>query len=106
MQCLIIGYGSMGRRHARNMQEITPEIDLCIYDPIVYPSTVLALSDMAVIASPLDHHQEYIDWCFASEPPIPFLVEKPLGTLWVPTCADARSAVDFNYRFHHQWQDI
>ena len=105
MQFLIIGYGSMGKRHAKNLRVLLPGADIRIYDPMM-PGTILAYADAVIIASPAETHPMYMKWCNDRDIPIPFFVEKPLGTSVLPNSYAPECAIGFNYRFHCQWPDI
>lgn len=104
MRFLIIGHGSMGQRHARNLRALS-QADIVVYDPMI-PSTILISTDAVIIASPAETHAQYIQWCSERDIPIPFLVEKPLGISSILYHYAPECAVGFNYRFHRQWKDV
>lgn len=104
MRYLIIGYGSMGRKHTANLQQLCPDAEIYLYDPVLFPERKLIPSDAAIIASPAQQHREHILWCCQQR--MPFLVEKPLGMTQIPSVIPPACAVGFNYRFHAQWHDI
>ena len=106
MHFLLCGYGSMGRRHAANLQCLVLESRITLYDPIMFPMQALIPADAVIIASPLAYHAAQIEWCCRCRPPLPFLVEKPLAIDTLPAVYDPRCAVGFNYRFHRQWEAI
>ena len=105
MHFLIIGYGSMGQRHAKNLRLLMPQADIKIYDPMI-PGTILTSADAVIIASPAETHTQYMQWCSDRDVVMPFLVEKPLGISSIPYYYAPECAVGFNYRFHRQWDDI
>lgn len=105
MRFLIMGYGSMGKRHHRNLLACLPSADVVIYDPMLFPDVgAYPLADAAIIASPAHLHQEHMAWCSCKK--IPFFVEKPMTGQVPYTAEQERSAVGFNYRFHSQWPEI
>lgn len=110
MKIGILGFGSMGRRHAKNF-ELPLGCAVGIYDasPAVSGwrlgptfekrSDLIAWADAIVIATPSGEHYKDILDCDAAKKPM--LVEKPLtlGVLDVPT--DYIKMVGYNLRYHH-----
>ena len=125
MKIIVIGSGSIGKRHAANIRALRPDARLVIADPKqqaprgafqVYRDWVEALQshtyDCAVIASPTEFHYEQLLAC--CERGIPALVEKPPATAaqlehyraLVERYQDLRYAIGFQYRFHDKFQEI
>jgi len=105
MRFLVIGFGSMGKRHYRNIRLINPLADIIVYDPMIDINGLRSCVDAAIISSPSETHPFYMNWCLNNNPPIPFLVEKPLNTTMIDTCG-LPCSIGFNYRFHKQWPII
>lgn len=109
---LVLGHGSIGRRHAVNLRALCSDAQIVIADPkrpgvdfsdwrdalAVHPNATAA-----IIASPTDCHDEQM-WALAGLG-IPFLCEKPLGTLNIPV-GIGRCAVGFQYRWHEAWPHL
>ena len=123
---LLIGLGSIGRRHAINLKRIAPECHIIGADPFIKSTLDFvglldcsmasadsairthADADFAIIASPDAAHLEQM--MQLAENRIPFLVEKPivapqqLGALddviRTVNARGLRCACDFQYRFH------
>jgi len=112
---LVIGAGSIGSRHARNL--LDRGVTVVVTDPDVERArrvdgaTVVDLArrdqlghlDGVVVASPTVHHLEHVSWAVGITPHV--LVEKPLGT--DPDAVDAlvqlageRIMVGYNPRLH------
>ena len=123
LKYLILGYGSMGRRHAANLRHLRPEARLIISDPLCpapgasdgptlfYRDWDRALIDHpdaqgAVISSPTPNHLEQMRACINRG--IPALVEKPpcreseleSFRALVEQAGGLPCAIGFNYRFH------
>ncbi len=119
MKALVIGYGSIGRRHAANLAKLGNEIVLIRHTPRAeasgdfreYSSLEQALElekpDFAVIASPTPCHAA--DACNLIDHGVPFLLEKPPAldldsTLRIQKAIHARNfrAYDlgFNLRYY------
>jgi predicted dehydrogenase len=91
----VVGLGSIGRRHVGNLLAMGHEVFGFDEDTRAYPiaralhaalncagsASLLnnRLADAVVIATPLDAHLEWVEWCISRR--LPFYVEKPLGTL-------------------------
>jgi hypothetical protein len=131
MKILLFGFGSIGRRHARNLRLLVPDAELVVWDPPLGAGSqfgdVAALlaahrdAAGAIIASPAEYHREQMDQLLAAG--IPFYVEKPVVTVdqrpftW-PTFSTGhppshRCAVGHQYRFHpvveqqrHAWRAL
>ena len=104
MKFLIIGYGSMGKRHHANILRLMPDAEFVIYDPVLFPESEIVKADAVVIASPTNWHSSQIMLCVAMG--MSFMCEKPLGIIELPDTIGVRCAVGFNYRFHRQWGKI
>lgn len=118
MKILLFGLGSIGTRHRRNLLSLRPDAQVVAADPdearaADYRDEWQMLiehtdADGAIIASPTAHHAAQMQWL--CDYGIPFLVEKPIGTIdelaalrqlvEVVTRSEGRCAVGFNYRFH------
>ena len=105
MRFLVIGYGAMGKRHAANLRVLMPEAPVLLYDPAL-PGTSLAEADAVIIATPEATHAAYMQWCCQQKRPLPFFVEKPLGTTMLPVASFEYCTIGFNYRFHKEWDRI
>ncbi len=95
MRILIIGAGSIGKRHARNLRQLRPGVTVITVDPLApadYRGYEFALEqgryDAAIIASPMTNHIEHM--LELGERRIHFLTEKPLAL----RSLTARSAVN------------
>ncbi len=110
---LVIGYGSMGKRHAANLRALRPNVDIVAADPD--PNSGANVADWqsltkpffgAIIASPHEMHPAQMQGLALAG--IPFLAEKPLAPCGgmayceraVSQAAGAPCAVGFNYRYH------
>ncbi len=117
---LIIGMGSIGKRHDRNLVELgcrTIPYDPIVYDPGPdYFSNALKDCDAVVIASPTSTHYNYFLQCMGYNKPI--FVEKPIArnasewrSLKYYIGQGANLFVGYNLRFHpcviqaKQWLD-
>ncbi len=114
MKILLLGHGSIGQRHKRNLMTLRPDAKIVIADPVILPDeesitnfsswtdSLAAHSDAdgAIIASPTEAHIEHMH--ALSDANIPFFVEKPIGKIGQTFDAawPFRSAVGFCYRFH------
>lgn len=78
MKIGIIGYGSIGRTHAKNLSRMGHNV--IAYDPVIWPDGELEAcvkrADAIVIASPSDTHGTMMAQCAGK----PMLVEKPIAT--------------------------
>ena len=110
MKALVIGYGSIGSRHARVLSELgcdTAVISSRSVDfPIVFSEIELALSrhqpDYLVIAKPTSQHHQVLQMLAAAGYAGRVLVEKPLfgRSLSVPLNSFQSLSVAYNLRFH------
>lgn len=117
MKIGIVGYGSIGKRHARNALALGHEV--LVYDPLLQPSSRVAFErniydqcDAVIVATPSMHHEAGLRACIERGRPV--LIEKPisisLGTL--PALldrADEKSLVVMmgcNLRFHPCVQQV
>lgn len=110
MRALVIGYGSIGSRHARLLTELgcatavmsRRQIDF----PIVYSELTSALSghrpDYVVVANPTNRHLDTLTELAASGFTGQVLVEKPLfeNNHPIPENSFNRLLVAYNLRFH------
>lgn len=117
---IIIGLGSIGQRHWRNLMALRPEAHVILADPfcrfpagadsrLFYRDWALALQhhqdvDGVIIASPTSEHLEQLTACVG----VPVFVEKPpceagesLALARLMTYSTNRVAVGFQYRYHH-----
>ncbi len=115
---LIIGYGSIGKRHARNLLTLRPGATLVIVDPLYHKS--LSLEEAldypgiagAIVASPTEQHLAQLLALHARG--IPLYLEKPvckIAQFQSQTVRDElaylsrlpwKCALGFQYRFHSQ----
>ncbi len=110
MKALVIGYGSIGARHARLLAELgcaTAVVSRRQVDfPIVYPDLVSALSghrpDYVVVANSTNQHHETVRELASAGFDGSVLVEKPLFDHCqpIPAAGFARFFVAYNLRFH------
>lgn len=114
---IIVGYGSIGKRHARNLQALAPDALITIIDPVLYRKQItlddaLECHDVkgAVIASPTEHHLPALLMFQARG--IPVYCEKPVCTIeqyrdkavreqldWFSR-QPWKCAIGFQYRYH------
>jgi predicted dehydrogenase len=110
VKALVIGYGSIGARHARLLAELgcaTAVVSRRRVDfPIVYPDLISALSghrpDYVVLANSTNQHHETVRELASAGFDGSVLVEKPLFDHCqpIPTVSFARFFVAYNLRFH------
>lgn len=112
---LIIGYGSIGKRHARNLAALLPLVAIAVVDPL-YGATqfeeALDYPDLrgAIIATSTDQHLSHL--LRLQERGIPVYLEKPVCTieqygndytrdrLGYLSRQPWKCAVGFQYRYH------
>lgn len=119
MKFVVIGYGSIGQRHAANLAVLRPEAEIVTADPRGnamhrdwrVPLEALGKIDGVLICSPHDAHLEQIEAANARSAPI--FCEKPLctvaqtaGGLALAERVGAPFAMGFQYRFHHAFGKI
>lgn len=120
MKVLVLGYGSMGRRHADNARARGHEV--AVYDPAIdaimrgqplgplhYMDDLTAAlawtPDNIIIATPADTHAELYRRVVDVVHPVRIFIEKPLATTAreMPSLSPARVVrVGYNLRFHPQ----
>jgi len=66
MKILIIGLGSIGKRHFENVRALRPDAEILVYDPERGLGNEGMLANLkhisaAIIASPTGTHFEYLD---------------------------------------------
>jgi predicted dehydrogenase len=104
---LVLGAGSIGRRHARNLAAAGASV--AVADPVATDGVTIAWDDAdpaafagVVVASPTVHHLDQAQAAIASGTRA--LVEKPLATTAAAAtplqAANDRVRVGFNLRFH------
>lgn len=107
MKVGVIGLGSIGSRHVKNLQGMGQEV--IGFDPFIRIEGVpacltvedlIAYSDAIVIASPtIHHHNQLVDVVKSGKP---FFVEKPVAdTMAVCHLKVPKAMVGYNLRFHH-----
>lgn len=118
MRIAVVGCGSIGSRHIRNLIALgVPAEDIVAADVRAdalaalpagvqkWPFDDARAHDAALICTPATHHAVYIKQ--AIERRVPFFVEKP-ATLGVHELTEAEWQTDvphlvgYNFRFHHQ----
>jgi predicted dehydrogenase len=96
MRALIVGWGSIGRRHAECLRAVAPNCGLIIWrqqavdssasreeasiaDQVVFTAddALASMPDFAIISNPAPRHVETA--CILSDRAIPLLIEKPLA---------------------------
>jgi predicted dehydrogenase len=112
---LCIGYGSIGRRHARNLTDIMPTASIVVVDPLygeTWIEEALDYPDLrgAIVATPTSQHLDPL--LLLQEKGIPVYLEKPVCTIEEWGNAYTRDhlgylarqpwkcAVGFQYRYH------
>jgi predicted dehydrogenase len=109
---VIIGYGSIGRRHHHLLSQMGWKVSLVsrhFEDESSYPHFDVFVKtqqhvDLFVIASPTHLHQEQLQACLHHDSTSLILVEKPLGFLDSPP--SKRVSVGYNLRFHPLVQQL
>lgn len=110
MRCLVIGYGSIGARHARLLTELGCDTAVVSARPVPFPIRFSDFStavreynpDYVVIANATAHHRETVSALAATGYFGRVLVEKPLFDR-LESLVDARFSrlcVGYNLRFH------
>src|ERR1051326_395563 len=112
---LLLGAGSIGKRHLFNLRQLRPQANIVVYDPVATiapdPKVLLVRDhpeqftvDCAVIASPTEHHCQQALKLVRKN--IPIYIEKPVcsksefGILIAPIMMYSKSTCGFQYRFH------
>ena len=118
MKVLVLGLGSIGKRHLANLRAILPQVRVVGADPVAlfdladgdamfsdWSEAVNSNPDAraAIIASPISAHLEQATELSAAG--IPFYCEKPIGLLgelpqWTQFGDSLHCAVGYQYRFH------
>ncbi len=116
MKALVVGYGSIGKRHVRLLKELGCKVGVVSRRPIEYspcfPNVVEALinwqPNYVVIASRTSDHYETIKILIKNNFNGLVLVEKPLfdRNIPIPDNKFSLSAVAYNLRFHPLLQKI
>lgn len=106
MRVLLLGYGSIGQRHAANLRALRPDADIVISDPAMgYTRTGDMDCDCAIIATP---HNDESHAAYMNALDCPFYVEKPMlrpcdiggfVSAIMPRVIARPCAVGFQYRF-------
>jgi predicted dehydrogenase len=107
-KALVIGYGSIGRRHARILAELGCEVAVVSRRPLdegrrfadIAEAVTTMQPDYAVIANETSAHVAAADALAAAGFSGELLVEKPLGGAVANGAGFARCAVAYNLRFH------
>lgn len=118
MRVLVIGYGSMGRRHAESARALGHAVSVLDADEVgrraadargfcavATPRDACdAGPDRIVIATPASTHAALLAW-WLPRSDAQVLVEKPLGLsaaefAWCPDALVRRISVGYNWRFH------
>ena len=116
MKALVIGYGSIGQRHTRLLEELGHQVAVfsrrSIERPLRYSHLEEALlkwqPDYVVIANRTSEHYEVLKIIFETEFRGLVLVEKPLFDKYikVPQNHFSKIAVAYNLRFHPLLQQL
>ncbi len=127
MKVLVIGCGSIGSRHARNLSALGADVGLWDTDRIELPRTAdvapllifrslhagICWSEAVVIASPARCHAHHLASSLAQRRPT--FVEKPLSLTGDRAIRDLASLADgwsvpvqvgYNLRFHGRWSAL
>lgn len=118
MKALILGYGSIGQRHAANLRALYPDCDQIIVDPDKgykqREESEMDDFDLAIIASPTACHLSQMTEL--ARHGVPFLCEKPpcmeaetdeyRGLVNGFEASGLRCAIAFQYRYHKQARHI
>jgi len=124
MKVLVLGLGSIGKRHLANLRAILPQVRVVGADPVAlfdlsdgdamfsdWSEAVNSNPDAraAIIASPISAHLEQAIALRAAG--IPFYCEKPIGLLgelpqWTQFGDSLHCAVGYQYRFHPVYRAI
>lgn len=110
MKALIVGYGSIGARHARLLVELGCRTAVVSRREVDFPVAYLGLSealaaeepDYVIIADATNHHHDTLSKLSGLGYPGTVLVEKPLFSKWVATSSRPfrEVFVAYNLRFH------
>ncbi len=110
MKALVVGYGSIGQRHARVLEELGCEVAVVSHRPVEYPRRYdclgTALSrwrpEYVVISSRTNEHFDDLGALIAADFTGRVLVEKPLFDAFrqLPSHRFSHLAVAYNMRFH------
>lgn len=97
----ILGYGSIGQRHARNLAALGANIWSydSAYDNLWKRKQVFEVSDAFVIATPTKQHSLDLGDCLQMKKPI--LIEKPITVNGAVNTAYPMVMVGYNLRFRH-----
>jgi predicted dehydrogenase len=120
-QAAVVGYGSIGQRHTRILEQL--KIPYCIVSrrPLEHPSTFLSIEqllssetpDLVIVANETAQHQETVQQLLSSQFKGKLLVEKPLfhevpDDHWLQQQSESLSQiyVAYNLRYHPIIQTI
>ncbi|MCW5824494.1 MAG: Gfo/Idh/MocA family oxidoreductase [Cyanobacteria bacterium TGS_CYA1] len=114
MKALVIGYGSIGARHAEVLEAMGHEVQVLSSREISFPSVVKTLedgisgTDYVVIASETHRHQNDLDMLQNAGYKKIVLVEKPLFSKLLDSrkVFDFKVYVGYNLRFHPAIQKL
>jgi predicted dehydrogenase len=116
MNATVVGYGSIGKRHVRLLDELGCEVSVVSRRNIEHPSRYPTLDqtfkdavpDYVVVANRTSDHAGTLRELARLEFKGPVLIEKPLanGPTSLPTGISEKTFVAYNFRFHPLVNDL
>lgn len=98
----VLGYGSIGKRHVANLEQLDCNVRVCDPAPIAVQNyerdSLLKWADAMVIASPTSEHWSDIVHCNRADKPM--FVEKPVGHLMATASMANIKMIGYNLRMH------
>lgn len=107
-KCIVIGYGSIGRRHTRILNEIGHDVAVVSRREVDFSSRYSSIEkaikeenpDYIVVANETNRHKETIDQIIATGYQQKVLIEKPLYAVMEQQQEIDNLYVGYNLRFH------